>query len=91
LWGVRGFRVHSLLETNIDFFSKYSPNDLSNGNSVHFRRVREIAKSYYELRCFVRSVSVEQLGSYWIFMKLEKSVKKIQVSLESDKNNGYFT
>ena len=44
------------------------------------------------------SVRLEQLGSHWsdfheiwyvcIFRKL---VKKIQVSLESDKNNGYFT
>jgi hypothetical protein len=44
------------------------------------------------------SVRMEQLGSHWkdfdtisyvIFVK--KSVEKIQVSLKSDKNNGYST
>jgi hypothetical protein len=41
---------------------------------------------------------MEQLGSHWTnFYKILylsifwKSVEKIQVSLKSDKNNGYFT
>jgi hypothetical protein len=42
-------------------------------------------------------VHMEQLGSHWtdfyefdIWEFFEKSVEKIQVSLKSDKNNGYF-
>ena len=44
------------------------------------------------------SVSVEQLGSYltdlyeiWYYRIYRKSFEKIQVSLDSDKTNGYFT
>jgi len=44
------------------------------------------------------SVHMEQLTSHWTdfheiwcFNTFRKSVKKIQVSLKSDKNNGYFT
>ena len=44
------------------------------------------------------SVRIEQLGSYrtdfheiWYSSLYRKSVDKIQVSLNSDKNNGYFT
>jgi hypothetical protein len=64
------------------------------------RRVREIAKSGYQLR----QVCLSVCPSAWnnsapkerIFMKFDiwgffKSVEKIQVSLKSDKNNGYFT
>ena len=44
------------------------------------------------------SVRIEQLGSrwsgfheIWYLSNFRKSVEKIQVSLKSDKNNGYFT
>jgi hypothetical protein len=44
------------------------------------------------------SVRMEQLGSHWaefheiLYLGIfPKSVEKIQVSLKSDKNNGYFT
>ena len=44
------------------------------------------------------SIRMEQLGSYridfreiWYLIIFRKSVKKIQVLLHSDKNNGYFT
>jgi hypothetical protein len=44
------------------------------------------------------SICMEQLGCYWmdfdeilLFDLFEKCVEKIQVSLKSDQNNGYFT
>ena len=43
------------------------------------------------------SVRMEQLGSHWTYFReilyegFRKSVEKIQVSLKSDMNNGYFT
>ena len=45
-----------------------------------------------------RAVRIEQLGSHWMHFLLNlvfedlfrKSVTRIQVSLKSDKNNGYF-
>jgi len=47
---------------------------------------------------FIMSVRVELLGSHWMdfykiwyFRVFQKSVKKGQVLLKSDKNNGYFT
>ena len=47
---------------------------------------------------FVMSVRMEQLGSHWAdfheiwYLRIfRKSVAKIQVSLKSDKNKGYFT
>jgi hypothetical protein len=44
------------------------------------------------VRMYVLSVRMEQLGSHWTdFRKLLcKSFKKIQVLLQSDKNNRYF-
>jgi hypothetical protein len=43
------------------------------------------------------SVRMEQIGSHWMYFDetwylrfFQKSVKKIQVSLKSDKNNGHF-
>jgi len=69
---------------------------------IIFRRVRKIAKSDHNIRYAcpsVRpSVRMEQLGSHWTdFLTIwylgifRKSVEKIQVSLKSDKNSGYFT
>ena len=44
------------------------------------------------------SVRIEQLGPHWTdsyriryIIIFPKSVRKVQVSLKSDKNNGYFT
>jgi hypothetical protein len=67
-----------------------------------FRRVRKIVKSYYWLRhvCLSvpPSVRMEQLGSHrtafhevWHLTIFQQSVGIIQVSLKSDKNNGYLT
>jgi hypothetical protein len=54
-----------------------------------------LASSYL---CVLSSVRMEQRGSHWThfyeilyFSTFRKSVKKIQFSLKSDKNNGYFT
>jgi hypothetical protein len=67
-----------------------------------FRHVRKIARS----DCYLRhgglsvclSVGVEQLGCHCTdfhkilyFSIFRNSVQKIQLSLKSDKNNGYFT
>ena len=64
----------------------------------HFRRFRKIAKSYYWLRHVRPPVCMEQLGSHWTdfheiwYLRFfRKSVQKIQVSLKSGKNKGYFT
>ena len=66
------------------------------------RRLRKTAKSDYELRHDFLSVRppvrMEQLGSHWtdfheiwyLFI-LRKIIEKIQVSLKSYKNSGYFT
>ena len=50
-----------------------------------------------EKRLLASSVRMEQLGSHWkdfdeiwYFRLFRKPVEKIQVSLKSDKNNGYF-
>ena len=58
---------------------------------VDFMSVPKIASS-----CL--SVRMEQLGSHWMdiheilyFRILRKSFLRIQVSLKSDKNKGYFT
>jgi hypothetical protein len=58
----------------------------------------KLQKRDYELRYVCSSVHMEQLRSHWTefdkirYLKLfQKCVEKIQVSLKSDKNNGYFT
>ena len=66
-------------------------------SSALLRHIRKIAKSGYSLRHVHPSVRMEQLGSHWanfheiwcmrIFWKF---IEKIQVSLQSDKNNRYF-
>jgi len=55
------------------------------------------AKSDYMLRHVCSSVRMEKLGSHWTDIQeiwylsiFRKSVDKTQVSLKSDKNNGYF-
>jgi hypothetical protein len=63
------------------------------------RRIRKIVKSDYRVfMCLsVRpSARKEQLGSHWthfpeIWVFFRKSFQKIQVSLKSDMNTGYFT
>jgi hypothetical protein len=68
---------------------------------IIFRRVRKIAKSDYSLRHVCLSVCLSAWNNsaptgrifmefdIWVFF--EKSLKKIQVSLKSDKNNGKLT
>ena len=64
------------------------------------RRACRIAKSDYWLRHACLSVRVEQLRSHWTaykkseicgFFFFRKPVKKIQISLKSDKYSGHFT
>jgi hypothetical protein len=72
-----------------------------------FRRFRKIAKSEYQLRHFCPCIRVsvrpsvrhhgttrlplKGFSSTWIFEDFSKICQEIQVSLESDKNKGYFT
>ena len=63
-----------------------------------FRRVRKIEKRDCCLRRVWPSVRMEQLDSnwtdfheIWYLSIFRESVEKIQVSLKSDKNIGYFT
>jgi len=69
---------------------------------IIFRRVLKIAKSDYYLRHVSPSVCLSirkdnAAPTERIFMKFDilsiflKSIEKTQVSLYSDKNNGYFT
>ena len=67
-------------------------------NTNIFRFLGPFAKLRKATLSFVMSVRSEQFVSHWrIFMKSDiwiffrKSVEKIQVSLKSDKNKGYFT
>jgi hypothetical protein len=62
-------------------------------------RIRKISKNNYKLLhvSLCPSVRTEQLGSHWAdFHKIlylsicRKSVEKIQISLKSNKNDGYF-
>jgi len=67
---------------------------------LSFGRVRKIAKNDYQPRkacpSVLLSVCMEHLISHWMgsyenlcWIIFRKSVKKIQVSLKSEKNNGY--
>jgi hypothetical protein len=64
-----------------------------------FRRIGKIEKRDYGIRHVRLSVCMEQnrlpLDGFSLNLVSEyffrKSVEKIQVSLKSDKNNGYFT
>ena len=66
--------------------------------SVFFRRVRKIAKSDCQLRYICPFVGMERLGYYWAdslkiryLSAFPKYFLNNQVTLISDKNNGYFT
>jgi len=66
--------------------------------NIIFRRVHKVANSDYDFRHVRPSVCMEQIGCNWKNFHeilnlsiLRKSVEKIQVSLKSVKNNGYFT
>ena len=66
-------------------------------NQLVFRRVRKIMKDNYLLSART-SVHMEQLGYQWTdfheircLSMFRNNVAKIQVSLKSEKNNGYFT
>ena len=78
-----------------------SSHTLRHLNSRHFKarsknfEKRLLASSYLPVR---PSIRMEQLGSYctdfhgiWYFGIFRQFVQKIQVSLKSDKNKGYFT
>jgi hypothetical protein len=61
-----------------------------------FAKLRNVTISFVMSVC--PSVRMEQLGSHWTDIHeiwylcvFRKSVEDIQVSLKSDKNNGYFT
>jgi len=62
-------------------------------------KLRILASSWLSVNLSARpSVRMEQLDSHWTdfheilyLSSFRKSVEKIQVSLKSDKNNGYFT
>jgi len=58
----------------------------------------ELRKAIIKLHRVCLSVRMEQLGSHWMefhhiwYMNIfRKSIEKIPVWLNSDKNNGYFT
>ena len=68
------------------------------GFATTFGHILKIAKRYYQLIHVCLSARMEQLDSHWTdFHEIwyssifRKSGEKIQVSLISDKNNGYFT
>ena len=67
-------------------------------NDVVFRRVHKTAKSDCLFHHVCPSVRMGKLGSHrtdfheiWYLQGFRKSVEKIQVSLISEKNKGYFT
>jgi hypothetical protein len=67
-------------------------------SSFFFRRVSKLAtKTIYFIMSVRPSGPMEQLGSHWTefheipyFTILPKSVEKIQLSLKSVNNSGYF-
>ena len=66
--------------------------------NIIIRRVGKVATSDYFHRPIRLSVCMEKLGSHWTdfdetwYLRFfPKAVEKIQVLLESDKNNRYFT
>jgi hypothetical protein len=65
---------------------------------IIFRCIRKIAKSDSQRRHARPSISMEQLGSHWadsqwswFWSVLRNSVAQIQVSVNSEKNDRYFT
>jgi hypothetical protein len=88
----------------VTFFFQLGTPTISNKHSAPSEVFRKTMKHGYYLRrvsvCLsvCPSVRMEQLGTHWTdfhyiwhLSVFRKSVKKIQVSLKSDKNNGYFT
>ena len=71
------------------------------GGMCAIRRVRKIVKSFYQLRYVCLSVSRSAWNKsattgrifikFWCLNIFGKHVQKIQVSLKSEQNNGYFT
>jgi len=68
------------------------------GIQQSFRGFREIAESGYQLRHVCPSLRMEQLDFHWTdfheiwYLSIfRQSVKKILVSINSDKNNGHIT
>jgi hypothetical protein len=89
---IKRFRHKTLFRTNKILMRIYE--------QTVFRRVRKIAKSDYHLRHFCPSVCpslrnrrlpMDGFSLIWYLNIFRKSVHKIQVSLKSDKHNGYIT
>ena len=64
--------------------------------NILFRLVCKITKSFYNLHHICPSTCNNSTPTWWIFLKFYigvflKNLKKIQDSLTSDKNYGYFT
>ena len=101
LW-FRGYRIVEHIRYKLQNFSRLSwegeqndvftveyNNNNNNNNNYYY---------YYQLRHVCPSVRTEQLGTHrtdfheiWYLSIFRKSVEKIQVSLKSGKNKGYFT
>jgi hypothetical protein len=62
-----------------------------------FKGFRKIAKTVYLLHHVRLSVHMKQLGCFWTGLSccclsiFRKYIEKLQVSLKSDENNGYFS
>ena len=89
----RGISAHFVAIHFLSIFKIYTTSQ-----QIIFRRVFKIARSDYTLRNVRLSVRMERIGSHWTdfheiwYLRLgRKYVEKAQVSLKSDKNNGYFT
>ena len=100
-WNIHHLFVYMLIsQWLIIFLHEQSALYEENKLSVIRRFSQNCEKRLLALSCpsALPSVCMEQLGSHWTdfdeilyFRFFQKSVDKIQVSLKSDKNNGYFT
>jgi len=82
------------LKASLLFSPEYGKEYIVYDAVFSFRSWRKIAKSDHRVCLWVR---VEQVGSHladfydiWYLSSCQKSVEKIQVSLVSNNNNGYF-
>jgi hypothetical protein len=87
---------------NLSFHVSIVSRDLNGAKSnpvTFLGAFAKLRKATISIVMYVRlPILMEQLGSYWTdfygilyFRIFRKSVEKIQVSLKSDKNSGYFT
>jgi len=92
-------RLDVMWHKRIIWIHRHSHNSVKNGKDFVVWRVRRMAIIDYQLR-HVR-LSVRPHGKIWTqlqwfswnlkFEYFRKSVHKLQISLQSDTNNGYFT